>query len=185
MCIRDRYQRRVHGRKKNFIEKGAKGHKRKEQKAADSPPEDWNDYLLAYHKILRCNCEAAKNHFTLRAPDQFEQELKKVWFGYLHKWKASGVRLQGGFMEARKGCFKMALPGKLSKRFILSNEPTVALSEEAINLENSTNYRKIVDEQYNTLKSEFYKEKASHRSCLLYTSPSPRDLSTSRMPSSA
>ena len=26
---------------------------------------------------------------------------------------------------------------------------------------------------------------ASHQSCLLYTSPSPRDLSTSRMPSSA
>ena len=26
---------------------------------------------------------------------------------------------------------------------------------------------------------------AKHRTCLLYTSPSPRDLSTSRMPSSA
>ena len=27
--------------------------------------------------------------------------------------------------------------------------------------------------------------KATHKRCLLYTSPSPRDLSTSRMPSSA
>ena len=31
----------------------------------------------------------------------------------------------------------------------------------------------------------FFKKLKEHRSCLLYTSPSPRDLSTSRMPSSA
>ena len=30
-----------------------------------------------------------------------------------------------------------------------------------------------------------YDELKNHKSCLLYTSPSPRDLSTSRMPSSA
>ena len=32
---------------------------------------------------------------------------------------------------------------------------------------------------------EYYKHKAHYCACLLYTSPSPRDLSTSRMPSSA
>ena len=33
--------------------------------------------------------------------------------------------------------------------------------------------------------SPFLKEMANRYACLLYTSPSPRDLSTSRMPSSA
>ena len=32
---------------------------------------------------------------------------------------------------------------------------------------------------------DYFKKEAIHWSCLLYTSPSPRDLSTSRMPSSA
>ena len=32
---------------------------------------------------------------------------------------------------------------------------------------------------------DFFKEVERYRFCLLYTSPSPRDLSTSRMPSSA
>ena len=44
--------------------------------------------------------------------------------------------------------------------------------------------RERAREQYNKVKLErhnFYTGKA----CLLYTSPSPRDLSTSRMPSSA
>ena len=45
---------------------------------------------------------------------------------------------------------------------------------------------------FDTIDSEFTKQIskqnkviATHISCLLYTSPSPRDLSTSRMPSSA
>ena len=36
-----------------------------------------------------------------------------------------------------------------------------------------------------TEENERYKEVLSQLTCLLYTSPSPRDLSTSRMPSSA
>ena len=42
-------------------------------------------------------------------------------------------------------------------------------------------------EDRNLNRSEYLLEKAlsNNRSCLLYTSPSPRDLSTSRMPSSA
>ena len=34
-------------------------------------------------------------------------------------------------------------------------------------------------------KGQFFIEFESYKNCLLYTSPSPRDLSTSRMPSSA
>ena len=40
--------------------------------------------------------------------------------------------------------------------------------------------RKLVKE-----KREYYSGEADAKTCLLYTSPSPRDLSTSRMPSSA
>ena len=42
--------------------------------------------------------------------------------------------------------------------------------------------------RHNSLIQKIYKTKSineRHRHCLLYTSPSPRDLSTSRMPSSA
>ena len=35
------------------------------------------------------------------------------------------------------------------------------------------------------LRKKFKNDKHAYRNCLLYTSPSPRDLSTSRMPSSA
>ena len=47
-------------------------------------------------------------------------------------------------------------------------------------------------ERYTVLRSPHIDKKSreqfetrTHKSCLLYTSPSPRDLSTSRMPSSA
>ena len=47
-------------------------------------------------------------------------------------------------------------------------------------------------EKYTVLRSPHIDKKSreqfetrTHKSCLLYTSPSPRDLSTSRMPSSA
>ena len=46
---------------------------------------------------------------------------------------------------------------------------------------------KKIDNNNNVLESQLRKRtaKGQHYSCLLYTSPSPRDLSTSRMPSSA
>ena len=39
--------------------------------------------------------------------------------------------------------------------------------------------------EYGPLANQFLKSRDDIQSCLLYTSPSPRDLSTSRMPSSA
>ena len=36
-----------------------------------------------------------------------------------------------------------------------------------------------------SISKEAWEQWVSHQTCLLYTSPSPRDLSTSRMPSSA
>ena len=45
---------------------------------------------------------------------------------------------------------------------------------------------KLTDGLFNTMEEAFEsRKKDTVNSCLLYTSPSPRDLSTSRMPSSA
>ena len=56
-------------------------------------------------------------------------------------------------------------------------------------LEEAQGYKRLIDEfSYDQEKvSKFIGKSRSHitNSCLLYTSPSPRDLSTSRMPSSA
>ena len=58
-----------------------------------------------------------------------------------------------------------------------------------INVLRLLNYRLAPDElilfDWLTVKQISFKYKPFHYSCLLYTSPSPRDLSTSRMPSSA
>ena len=40
-------------------------------------------------------------------------------------------------------------------------------------------------EEFKEIRKNLIKTDASYEYCLLYTSPSPRDLSTSRMPSSA
>ena len=51
----------------------------------------------------------------------------------------------------------------------------------------SGTYNEKNNNRYKQLTDVFHTEKEgkAHRTCLLYTSPSPRDLSTSRMPSSA
>ena len=51
------------------------------------------------------------------------------------------------------------------------------LNQTSIEPKNTNDKELFVDENW--------KINSKHRNCLLYTSPSPRDLSTSRMPSSA
>ncbi len=43
----------------------------------------------------------------------------------------------------------------------------------------------VSDDEFNNAKKALIESSLELRGCLLYTSPSPRDLSTSRMPSSA
>jgi len=47
------------------------------------------------------------------------------------------------------------------------------------------NYRDIINDRLSASEIEKLIGRHDHEDCLLYTSPSPRDLSTSRMPSSA
>ena len=69
----------------------------------------------------------------------------------------------------------------LSAALPLSSEPTEPFQQQAFN---DTNYIETSDQQLGFLAQVPRTQTASIR-CLLYTSPSPRDLSTSRMPSSA
>ena len=58
--------------------------------------------------------------------------------------------------------------------------------ERTLQQTNSNCIKVVLFGPESTGKSTLAKELADHyNSCLLYTSPSPRDLSTSRMPSSA
>ncbi len=153
-------------RKRGTIKEHEKASKRRAAAAAavaEEDKEDWSDYLLAYQRILRVNGEAAKKCFAVDRPDVFEGELKKVWFQYLDKWRGSGVRLQGGIMEARKGCFKMSQPAKLSKRYFINKTNVEGMSEDAIRCENSETYQSIYAKEYGQLKADFYKRKSASR----------------------
>ena len=61
------------------------------------------------------------------------------------------------------------------------NSPIENLNEETNNTSIDNEYSKWVDNQGDEVKNVF----GFNSSCLLYTSPSPRDLRLSRMPSSA
>ena len=59
------------------------------------------------------------------------------------------------------------------------------MSNNTINKEEVEKFSKIAEEWWNPNGKFKPLHKFNPISCLLYTSPSPRDLSTSRMPSSA
>ena len=153
-------------RKKGTIKEHAgtsKSQKRMQPQSDTQKDEDWSDYLLAYQKILKSHGDAAKDCFGIENAVEFDGALKKVWFQYLDKWKGSGVRLQGSFMEARKGCFKMEQPAQLHKRYFINNENVPGLSAETIEKENKEDYQKLYTKEYESLKSEFYKKKQAGR----------------------
>ena len=77
----------------------------------------------------------------------------------------------------------------------LVNEQSI--TEELLN-QNVKSFKELLDEQYKSAKdykpkiewfegtwSRYKPEKGKDKSCLLYTSPSPRDRQKARMPSSA
>ena len=64
--------------------------------------------------------------------------------------------------------------------------PTLGFDIDDSRIKELSNYRDITGEvSYDQLKSAKYLQLTSDSSCLLYTSPSPRDRTRSRMPSSA
>ena len=79
------------------------------------------------------------------------------------------------------------LEKKWSSKILTSNDIQAALHQIFTNvrLKSFVEIRGAVKEPDNAAKNAPTKKAARYTFCLLYTSPSPRDLSTSRMPSSA
>ena len=71
-----------------------------------------------------------------------------------------------------------------NKEYLFSSDERVNIVKKALFLDLKLNKKKIEIITFNSLTTKLCKKYKSNI-CLLYTSPSPRDLSTSRMPSSA
>ena len=102
-----------------------------------------------------------------------EKSLKKaaLWNEVKDRLDEIGTGLSGG--QQQRLCIARAI--SVSPEVILMDEPCSALDPIA-----TAQIEELIDD----LKKEVTIVIVTH-SCLLYTSPSPRDLSTSRMPSSA
>eukprot|EP00831_Metopus_contortus_P018789 TRINITY_DN18045_c0_g1_i1.p1 TRINITY_DN18045_c0_g1~~TRINITY_DN18045_c0_g1_i1.p1 ORF type:complete len:134 (+),score=56.44 TRINITY_DN18045_c0_g1_i1:91-492(+) len=133
MCIRDRYQRRVHGEYKN-------------QKY------EWSKEIEETQKeisILQEDEEKLKEKLNKATYKEVIEKIKEM-----EKFK----EILGDGEEKREEAVK------------LEQQLSILLEEQKV-MKRKWNYLEICDQE--------------SLSCLLYTSPSPRDLSTSRMPSSA
>ena len=85
------------------------------------------------------------------------------------------------------GCPTASTHGYCLKEYANAVKSLTYPNYEVLLVDNSKDdsyFKRIKSLGLNAIKDEYF-EKARERICLLYTSPSPRDLSTSRMPSSA
>ena len=101
--------------------------------------------------------------------------LKDVGLGYIHLGQQA-TTLSGGEAQRVKLSTELSKMNTRKTLYIL-DEPTTGLHFEDIRILLKV-LQKLVDRGNTVIIIE-------HNICLLYTSPSPRDLSTSRMPSSA
>ena len=81
------------------------------------------------------------------------------------------------FADRRVGGFSLGMRQRLALAFTLLGDPAVFVLDEPIN--------GLDPEGIKWIRGFLQHLAHEGRTCLLYTSPSPRDLSTSRMPSSA
>ena len=97
--------------------------------------------------------------------------------------------IESGTLEAFQVCRNLRAAGKAggAKGYLmngqLSNQAAVQRSKDVHDVigMDMCNFMTLIDEQ----TANWSRDEAQSLICLLYTSPSPRDLSTSRMPSSA
>ena len=166
MCIRDRLQR-FHDPSEGALTYG-------DIALADFPLQDWRSKAalvpqapilfsgdIAYN-IAYGNPDASQADIEAAAKAAYAQEfIERLPQGYQSEIGAQGVQLSGGQRQ------RIALA-----RAILKN-PEILLLDEATSALDT--------------ESEYYVQLALGEltNCLLYTSPSPRDMRRSRMPSSA
>ena len=79
-----------------------------------------------------------------------------------------------------------AKDGSEIRELLKSESERMSLAEATVHKETKLHFHKTSDEIYYILEGRGVMEiEGERRDCLLYTSPSPRDISGSRMPSSA
>ena len=115
---------------------------------------------LEYDKYENEHAEIFDSETSERA---FEEEVMLVGFGNA-RTKAEGAAVT--FDQAQESFTSRYTHETIALAF--------AITEEAVE-----------DNLYDRLSARYTRALARSMACLLYTSPSPRDLSTSRMPSSA
>eukprot|EP00831_Metopus_contortus_P043074 TRINITY_DN345_c0_g2_i5.p1 TRINITY_DN345_c0_g2~~TRINITY_DN345_c0_g2_i5.p1 ORF type:complete len:162 (+),score=39.39 TRINITY_DN345_c0_g2_i5:77-562(+) len=161
MCIRDRYQRRVHGDKNVTI-----------TNKRDSR------FFLFISKQALTNFETIELHalgLAMSTCVRTADLLQKYKYATLEKTVLESVEVTG-------------MNGKIKKpkmRLVLTRSPNfkeIMEKNEDIRKENFEAFKELYGENSGGAKQFGY---TPSMTCLLYTSPSPRDLSTSRMPSSA
>ena len=91
------------------------------------------------------------------------------------------------FFTFLNGCLQVDTKVNLNSDGSGTIEETVVMKSEVINMmkEFAMAFDSTKSEEFNMFNEEELKNKASNYGCLLYTSPSPRDRTRSRMPSSA
>eukprot|EP00831_Metopus_contortus_P053770 TRINITY_DN4517_c0_g1_i7.p1 TRINITY_DN4517_c0_g1~~TRINITY_DN4517_c0_g1_i7.p1 ORF type:complete len:232 (-),score=43.19 TRINITY_DN4517_c0_g1_i7:23-718(-) len=231
MCIRDRYQRRVHGGENKFekfesvcrdaiksLEDIAGTYistlgtmsplmqPASLKETANYVPENLIFPFNSLNHILKLSCTFPElNKFSIKLLEDFEKEMPE---------EAKRVRKKIFFFSLSHGNFKMInwftevhsdfvqeiikgkeIPKKLFFRFIHSGKCNTSdffhILKQYYDVSNFSD--KDVDFPHRKDRMNLWTSKlqVNHRiheflyTCLLYTSPSPRDLSTSRMPSSA
>ena len=126
---------------------------------------------------------------VLGAGDAFVSGFLRGWLndeGYEQALRYANAC--GALVVSRHGCTP-AMPTKDELDYYLANSQNIPRPDNDIELNylhRVTTFQTINNRSY--LKVANYKASQAeqmHKPCLLYTSPSPRDLSTSRMPSSA
>eukprot|EP00831_Metopus_contortus_P074742 TRINITY_DN68298_c0_g1_i1.p2 TRINITY_DN68298_c0_g1~~TRINITY_DN68298_c0_g1_i1.p2 ORF type:complete len:199 (-),score=37.89 TRINITY_DN68298_c0_g1_i1:55-651(-) len=198
MCIRDRYQRRVHGKAKDYsafilARHGFHYWKKailliKKEKQIQSKL-NRKRLTVSFHILKQLQLfSSLQKATTLRK----QQNLLTRSF---QSWRDRSIRnnllkIKSMHLLQSRLCFKALLGLKHHKLVKIKNltDLNLAIKLEAKHLLKKAfkGLKLAVDMNKQNPKFLFEQMKrATAHACLLYTSPSPRDLSTSRMPSSA
>eukprot|EP00831_Metopus_contortus_P077117 TRINITY_DN716_c0_g1_i2.p1 TRINITY_DN716_c0_g1~~TRINITY_DN716_c0_g1_i2.p1 ORF type:complete len:177 (+),score=45.19 TRINITY_DN716_c0_g1_i2:167-697(+) len=176
MCIRDRYQRRVHGKRRKLT---------RYNKLHEDLSKLEEEALFWQEKCLNLKIESSmmKIEKELELKSLAEKHDKEMQAAQteLHRIQAETSELAARNRHHREEIERQRLlpPSYNKETQLLKTEEIQKLCEALSPAERLSLLNQV------SLILRSYSHYSYPYPCLLYTSPSPRDLSTSRMPSSA
>ena len=102
--------------------------------------------------------------------------------------RSNNVLIPAGFQDTGSGKFAVEIPSVFESREDVYNLPIKSSGSKVVTLGDVAEIKRTFKDPSSFSRVNGYDAitlSIKKRTCLLYTSPSPRDLSTSRMPSSA